>query len=134
MTLKIELSEEQLQLIINALEMNFRIMMGQGSIVADLLAQCPDKTKFDNERSWDRAFERYLISRDFASSLMNCCAETLFYDERLPKDAHRLSDMWSALRHTQYSLQSNKSEWDVRSSKPFQMGDLDMIKVEVLEN
>ena len=53
MTLKIELTEEQLQLLINALEVNFRFMMGQGNIVADLLSQCPDKSKFDDETAWD---------------------------------------------------------------------------------
>ena len=57
MKLKIELSEEQLQLLIDALEVNFRLMMRQGSAVADLLAQCPDKSKFDDERAWERAFD-----------------------------------------------------------------------------
>ena len=130
MTLKIELTEEQLQLLINALEVNFRFMMGQGNIVADLLSQCPDKSKFDDKTAWDRAFDRYLLTRDFAGVLLNNCSKTL-YERTLHEDAHRLSDMWSVLRHTQYNLQQNKDDWDVRSHAPFQMSDLDLMKVEV---
>lgn len=129
MTLRIELSEEQLQLLINALEVNFRFMMGQGNIVADLLSQCPDKSKMD-ERAWDRAFDRYLLTRDFAETLLNNCSE-IMYERTLHEDTHRLSDMWSVLRHVQYNLQQNKDDWDVRSHSPFQMSDWDLLKVEV---
>lgn len=130
MTLRIELSEEQLQLLINALEVNFRFMMGQGNIVADLLSQCPDKTKFDDERTWDRVFERYLLTRDFAGELLNSCSKAL-YDRTLPEDTHRLSDMWSVLRHAQYNLQQNQDDLDVRAYTPFRMSDWDLMKVEV---
>lgn len=130
MTLRIELTEEQLQLLINALEVNFRFMMGQGNIVADLLSQCPDKSKFDDERAWDGVFDRYLLARDFAGVLLSNCSKIL-YERTLHEDAHRLSDMWSVLRHTQYNLQQNKYDWDVRSHTPFQMSDLDLMKVEV---
>ena len=47
------------------------------------------------------------------------------------EDTHRLSDMWSALRHAQYNLQQHKDDWDVRAHKPFQMSDWNMIEVEV---
>ena len=130
MTLKIELTEEQLQLLINALEVNFRFMMGQGNIVADLLSQCPDKSKFDDETAWYRVFDKYLLTRDFAGTLLNHCSKTL-YERTMHEDAHRLSDMWSVLRHTQYNLQQNKDDWDVRGNTPFQMSDWDLMKVEV---
>lgn len=130
MKLRIELSEEQLQLLINALEVNFRFMMGQGDIVADLLSQCPDKSKFDDKRAWDRAFERYLLTRDFAGLLMKDCSKTL-YGDTAHEDMHRLSDIWSVLRHTKYNLQQHEDNWDVRGYKPFQMSDWDLIKVEV---
>ena len=129
MTLRIELSEEQLQLLINALEVNFRFMMGQGNIVADLLSQCPDKSKMD-KRAWDRAFDRYLLTRDFAGKLLNNCSE-IMYERTLHEDTHRLSDMWSVLRHVQYNLQQNKDDWDVRGHSPFQISDWDLLKVEV---
>ena len=130
MKLRIELTEEQLKLLINALEVNFRFMMGQGNIVADLLSQCPDKSKFDDERAWDMVFDRYLLTRDFAGVLLNNCSKTL-YERTLHEDAHRLSDMWSVLRHTQYNLQQNKDDWDVRSHTPFKISDWDLMKVEV---
>lgn len=132
MKLKIELSEEQLQLLINALEVNFRFMMSQGSIVADLLSQCPDISKFDNEKTWDRVFDRYLLTRDLGGKLLNTCSN-MMYDGILPEDTHRLSDMWSVLRHAHYNLQEDKNDWDVRRNKPFQMSDWDLMKVEVEE-
>lgn len=130
MTLRIELSEEQLQLLINALEVNFRFIMGQGDIVADLLSQCPDKSKFDDEKAWDRAFDRYLLTRGFVGELLGSCSKAL-YDGTHHEDTHRLSDMWSVLRHTQYNLQQNKDYCDVRSYSPFQLSDWDLMKVEV---
>lgn len=130
MTLKIELSEEQLQLLINALEVNFRFMMGQGDIVAELLSQLPSKAKFDDVNSWDMVFDRYLLTRDFAGMLLKDCSRAL-YDGVTHEDTHRLSDMWSALRHAQYNLQQHKDDWDVRAHKPFQMSDWNMIEVEV---
>lgn len=130
MTLRIELSEEQLQLLINALEVNFRFMMGQGDIVADLLSQCPDKSKFDDKKAWDRAFERYLLTRDFAGLLMKDCSKTLYGGE-VHEDTNRLSDMWSVLRHAKYNLEQHEDNWDVRGYKPFRMSDWDLMKVEV---
>lgn len=130
MKLKIELSEEQLQLLINALEVNFRFMMGQGNIVADLLSQCPDKSKFDDE-AWNRVFDRYLLTRDLAGKLLKDCSDMMYGSRTLPEDTHRLSDMWSVLRHTQYNLQQNRDDWDERGNKPFQMSDWDLMKVEV---
>ena len=130
MKLKIELSEEQLQLLINALEVNFRFMMGQGSIVADLLLQLPDKSMFDDEEAWRRAFDRYLLKREMAEKLLKDCSD-IMYGEILHDDTNRISDMWSVLRHTQYNLQQNRDYWDVRGNKPFQMSDWELMKVEV---
>lgn len=132
MKLKIELSEEQLQLLIDALEVNFRFMMRQGSVVSDLLAECPDKSKFDDERAWERAFDDYITRKDIAYKMLDCCAYTL-YGNTNPKSTHRLSDMWSALRHAQYEMQEHKDDWDVRSGEPFKMSDWEMMKVEVEE-
>lgn len=131
MKLKIELSEEQLQLLINAIEVNFRIMMGQGDIAADLLSQCPDKSKFDDERKWNRAFDLFLLTRDFAGLLLKDVSRTL-YKDTLHENTHRLSDMWSVLRHAQYNIQHNEEDYhDERSYSPFQMSDWDLMKVEV---
>lgn len=132
MKLKIELSEEQLQMIINALEVNFRIMMGQGDIAADLLAVIPDKDSFAYEQSWNRAFDQYLMSRDVTGMMLNNCAQILYGHSKLPENAHRLSDMWSVLRHVQYSMQPT-DEYDVRRWEPFQTSDWDLIKVEVMK-
>ena len=133
MKLQIELSEEQLQLIINSLEVNFRLMMNQGSIVADLLSILPDQEKFEEKEDWDRAFERYLVARDDASNVLNALSHILYgNNNRLPDEAHRLTDLWSVLRNVQYQLHPHDG-YDVRNRSPFQMSDLDLIKVKILE-
>lgn len=133
MKLEIELSEEQLALMINALEVTFRIMMGQGSIVSNLLAECPVKSECKDKESWDNAFHMYLARRECAEYQINALSDTLYgaYGP-LPEDAYRYSDMWSALRHLQYQLHPT-DHWDVRSSKSFQMSDYPMMKVELIE-
>lgn len=132
MKLQIELSEEQLNLLINALEVNFRLMMNQGSIVADLLSILPDQEKFEAKEDWDRAFERYLVARDDASNVLNALSCILYGNSNhLPDEARRLSDMWSVLRNVQYQLHPHGG-YDVRSA-PFQMSDLEMMKIKVLE-
>ena len=134
MKIQIDLTEEQLDLMINALEVTFRIMMKQGSIVADLLAEMPFKKDFSGERQWERAFDRYLIERDVASKLMTSVADVLYgdYTNRLPEDAHRYSDIWSALRHLQYELHPHDG-YDTRAYKPFALSDYPMMIVELVE-
>lgn len=135
MKLKIELTEEQLSLLIEALEVNFRMMLNQPSIVADLLCECPAKPKDCDEQKWREQFERYLQRRDDANHILNALCNVLYGEswKKVPIKTHRLSDMWSALRHLQWSLQENRSEWDVRAWSPIQMSDYPMINVEVEE-
>lgn len=132
MKLNIELNEDQLNLLISALEINFRIMMKQGNSVADLLAEYPDKSKCCDEGTWNMAFERYLTSRSDASNVLNALSGILYDNMAMPKDAHRLSDMWSALRHAQYNLHPHDDGYDVRSCPPIQLGDWPMIKVDIV--
>lgn len=133
MKLEIELSEEQLKMIINALEVNFWLMMNQGNIVADLLSVFPDESKFKDKESWDRALDSHILRRDICGKLLCVVANTLYYDAKIQKSATRLSDMWSVLRHTQYKLRESGDESDVRSYSPIQISDLDLIKVKILE-
>lgn len=135
MKLQIELSEEQLALLINALEVNFRIMMEHGDNAADLLAELPDKEKFQNKADWDKAFEDYLVRRDNAAEVINALSRILYgkYQKSFPKNRDRLSDMWCVLRHAQYLLHQHDDGYDVRSWEPVQMSDYDMIKVDILE-
>ena len=137
MKLEIELSEEQLKLIINALEVNFRLMMRQGNVVADLLSQIPDESKFDTDESYNRAFHDYILRRNLSGQLLCLAANTLYDGSHvktwIPDSAHKLSDMWSVLRHTQYILRESGDVSDVRSYSPIQISDLELMKVKVLE-
>lgn len=136
MKLQIELTEEQLQLIINALEVNFRMMQPRcGFIVADLMMQCPKKNNYKTEEGWTRVFEHYLASRENASNILDALYKIMygdFWQNRDSVDYLRLSDMWSALRHLQYVMHPTDS-WDVRSREPIQLSDYPMIKVEVIK-
>lgn len=137
MKIEIELTEEQLALIIQALEIEFRFMMRQGMTVADQLAQdtFPNKDDYADKNKWNRAFEEYLIRRECAETQVNALHDTLYgrYRSELPKTARRLSDMWSAFRHLQWSRLDVKG-YDVRSGDPFQMSDWEMIKIKEIEN
>lgn len=132
MKIQIDLTEEQLQLMINALEVTFRIMMGQGEIVADLLAEMPRREKCGNH--WDKAFGDYLTRRECAEHQINAMSKTLYGEfGELVDDTHRYSDMWSALRHLQYNLHPHDDGYDTRASEPFAMSDYPMIKIKLVE-
>lgn len=107
--------------------------MGQGSIVADLLAEFPIKTS-ENEERWKDAFNNYLTRRECAEYQIDALSKTLYGEYgKLPEDTHRYSDMWTALRHLQYQLHPT-DDWDIRASKPFAMSDYPMIKVKEVKN
>lgn len=133
MKLEIELSKEQLQLLINAIEINFRFLMKQESIVTDLLAVSAVPLKSGKtDKEWEREFDDWLIRSKFAEKNIRVACETL-YKEYMGQDAHRLSDMWSALRHLQYEQDEEKHDWDVRSCEPMQLSDYPMISVKEIK-
>lgn len=137
MKLEIELSEEQLKLIINALEVNFRLMMRQGNVVADLLSQIPDESKFDTDESYNRALHDYILRRNLSEQLLCLAANTLYDGSHvktwITDSAHKLSDMWSVLRNFQYKLHASGDESDVRSCDPIQLSELELIRAKILE-
>lgn len=135
MKINVELSKEQLNLIIDALEVNFRLMMRQGSIVSDLLANHVFPNKEKCGKNWQSAFDEWLTKREDASYIIDTLSKILYVPGRdMPDDCHRMSDMWSAFRHLQWQLLHNDDDhWDVRSIEPFKMSDYDMIKIELLE-
>lgn len=133
MKIQIELTEEQLNLMINALEVSFRIMMGQGAIVADLISNIPRKADYDDEHSWKRMFDKYIVKRSVAGRLIYTLSSVLYDDcVKIPEDTNRYSDIWSALRHLQYQLHPHDG-YDPRKSEPFQVSDYPMMKVELME-
>lgn len=134
MKMQMEISEEQLSLIIKSLEVTFRTMMHQGSIVADLLAEMPLKRNYDNEEKWIKAFDEYLIRRECAKNILDSLSDVLYKDRtRVPDDCHRICDMWSAFRHSQYELHPHDDCFDIRAREPLQMSDYEMIKVDIGE-
>lgn len=132
MKIQIELTEEQLNLIINALEITFRTMMGQGFTVAILMSEIPRKADYDDEQIFKKNLDKCIMERDVAVKLINTLSSVLYGSDELPKNAHRYSDMWSALRHLQYQLHPHDG-YDTRKSEPFQMSDYPMMKVELIE-
>ncbi len=132
--IELELTEEQLSLMINALEVTFRIMMGQGNIVADLLAEYPAKSKISDKKRWEAAFSNYLTRKKCAEYQLYAMSKTLYGEYReLPEDTHRYSDMWSALRHLQYQIHPHDDGWDTRADEPFAMSDYPMMRVNLIE-
>lgn len=135
MKISVELSEEQLALLINALEINFRMMKpNQAGYIVDFLYEVPNRSEM-TEDTWKRCFERYITSRDDAKIVLDALSKIIYgeYSDSVKKECNRLCDMWSALRHLQYQLHPNNDGYDVRSRKPIQISDYKMIKVELME-
>lgn len=135
MKIEIELSKEQLNLIIKSLEINFRLMMGQANIVADELAEIPVRKEGATDEQWGKEFAMYLERRNDAECVINALSNILYDRMSLPDDSRRMSDMWSALRHAQYLTEhhENNDLRDVRSYEPMQLSDWEMIEVKILE-
>ena len=137
MKLQIELTENQLGILIDALESRFRWMMPQQSDLAiDSLLNdvAPKKNNYSNE-VWSREFDRWIERREHAGEVASTLQRIIYgrpYEDKYP--SHRnISDMWRVLRHTQWEMLDEKFDFDVRECEPIQLGSEPLMKVEVIE-
>lgn len=137
--IRIEMTEEQMNLMIKALELYFRPMMNQWSGLAEHLAFCSIGGNFNSEDDEYRKekLEKYLVVMGLLKKQFEGIGQFWYKIDymnfTLPKNARNVSDMWSALRHCQWQLSENKHDCDVRSGKPMQLGEMPMIKVEIVK-
>lgn len=137
MKLQIELTENQLNILIDALESRFRWMLPQQSHIAIEPLLCDVVPRKDgNDEKWHKAFNRWLDRKESAMFAAETLQHIIYgkpYVDKYPSHGN-VSDMWSVLRHTQWEMLDEKPEFfDVRGDEPIQLGDEPLMKVEVIE-
>lgn len=117
----LQLTEEQLSLVLRAVDLMMRTGMGQCSDLAKWIATKGNSLKFDTNKE----FEEYLTTKNIAYSVL----EGLMYGcqvKGLPSiksdDTLNLHTLYSAIRHEMWKNEPDKSNWDIRAQAPIQWG------------
>ena len=134
MKLEVEMTEEQLNLLILSTEVYGRILMNQPDLVADIIAE--DRFFYDKEDpDNDRQFYKWLKARDELTEKLRVALNTMFRDSYKSDTCQNLIDIWHVLRHLQYNISDNidKNLYDVRASEPYQGGTEPLMQVRVIE-
>ena len=134
MRVEVELTEEQLNLLILSTEVYARALMNQPDLVADILAE--DRFFYDKEDPEnDKKFHEWIAARDELTEKLRSALNIMFRDSYKSETCQNLIDIWRVLRHLQYNISDNidKSLYDVRASEPYHGGTEPPIKVKVID-
>ena len=134
MKLEVEMTQEQLNLLILSTEVYARALMNQPNLVADILAE--DRFFYDKEDPEnDKKFHEWIAARDEFTEKLRAALNIMFRDSYKSETCQNLIDIWRVLRHLQYNISDNmdKSICDVRASEPYHGGTEPSIKVKVID-
>ena len=134
MKLEVEMTQEQLNLLILSTEVYARALMNQPDLVADILAE--DRFFYDKEDPEnDKRFHEWIAARDELTEKLRAALNTMFRDSYKSESCQNLIDIWRVLRHLQYIISDNmdKSLYDVRAFEPYHGGTEPPIKVKVID-
>ena len=134
MKLEVEMTQEQLNLLILSTEVYARALMNQPDLVADILAE--DRFFYDKEDPEnDKRFHEWIAARDEFTEKLRAALNTMFRDSYKSESCQNLIDIWRVLRHLQYNISGSidKSLYDVRASEPYRGGTEPPIKVKVID-
>lgn len=134
MRLEIEITPEQLNILILSTEVYGRILMNQPDLVADIIAE--DRFFYDKkDPENDRRFHEWIEARDELKEKLRLALNTMFRDYYKSDTCQNLIDIWHVLRHLQYNISDNtdKNHYDVRASEPYQGGTEPLMQVRVIE-
>ena len=134
MKLELEMTEEQLNLLILSTEVYGRILMNQPDLVADIIAE--DRFFYDeNDPENDRRFREWLKDRDEMTEKLRATLNVMFRDTYKSDTCQNLIDIWHVLRHLQYNISDNidKNLYDVRSSETYQGSTEPLMQIRVIE-
>lgn len=134
MKLEVEMTQEQLNLLILSTEVYARALMNQPNLVADILAE--DRFFYDKEDPEnDKRFHEWIAERDEFTEKLRAALNIMFRDSYKSETCQNLIDIWRVLRHLQYNISDNmdKSIYDVRASEPYHGGNEPLIKVKVID-
>jgi len=135
MKLEVEMTQEQLNLLILSTEVYARALMNQPDLVADILAE--DRFFYDKENPEnDKRFHEWIDARDEFTEKLRAALNIMFRDSYKSESCQNLIDIWRVLRHFQYSISDNidKSLYDVRASEPYHGGTEPLMRVRVMES
>ena len=134
MKLEVEITAEQLNLMILSTEVYARALMNQPDIVADILAA--DRFFYDkDDPENDKRFHEWIASRDELTEKLRTALNIMFRDSYKSETCQNLIDIWHVLRHLQYNISDNidKNPYDVRASEPFRGGTEPLMKVSLID-
>ena len=134
MKFEVEMSQEQLNLLILSTEVYARALMNQPDLVADILAE--DRFFYDKEDPEnDKKFHEWIAARDELTEKLRSALNIMFRDSYKSETCQNLIDIWRVLRHLQYSISDNidKSLYDVRSSEPYQGGTEPLMQIRIMD-
>ena len=133
MKLEVEMTEEQLNLLILSIEVYGRILMNQPDLVADIIAE--DRFFYDkNDPENDRRFHEWINDRDEMTEKLKAALNVMFRDSYKSDTCQNIIDIWHVLRHLQYTTSDNidKNLYDVRASEPYQGGTEPLMKIRLI--
>ncbi len=134
MKLEVEMTQEQLNLLILSTEVYARALMNQPDLVADILAE--DRFFYNKEDPEnDRRFQEWINCRDELTEKLRGALNTMFRDSYKSDTCQNLIDLWRVLRHLQYKISDNidKSLYDVRASEPYHGGTEPLMKIRIMD-
>lgn len=127
---RLELTEEQISVINEALEEYFRIRMGQFWNLTNELAMQNVDLSPENPKH-DKIFDRYINTRDCIGAIFDSVCKIL--DFQLRKKTDRMltaEDIWQVIRHQMWKDRGDKESWCVDSQEPIQWGNDPLPKIE----
>lgn len=134
MKLEVEMTEEQLNLLILSTEIYGRILMNQPDLVVNIIAE--DRFFYDkNDPDNDRIFRKWIEDRDEMTEKLRLALNVMFRDSYKSDTCQNLIDIWHVLRHLQYIVSDNidKSLYDVRASEPYQGGTEPLMQILIMD-
>ena len=134
MKVEVEITMEQLNLLILSTEVYARALMNQPDLVADILAE--DSFFYDKEDPEnDKRFHEWIAARDELTEKLRAALNIMFRDSYKSETCQNLIDIWHVLRHLQYNASDNidKNLYDVRASEPYQGGTEPLMKASLID-
>ena len=134
---KLTVSENQLRVLMIALESYFRTRMGQFIDLADDLAFCGYEYGQPHNGKQEDDFTRRIHRRDSCKDLMDhafsIAQPRITANGYYPKTPHMISaiDAWRVIRHQFWKEKPNKSKWTTDADEPYQQSGEPLIKIEV---
>jgi predicted transcriptional regulator len=127
---RLEVTQEQLSVINEALEEYFRIRMGQFWDLADNLAvQNVDLSPENPEH--EKIFDLFINTRDCIREILETVNRILGLQLRKKTDRMLVAeDIWQVIRHQMWKDRGNKDNWCVDSREPVQWGNEPLPKIE----